>query len=247
MRDLRKVREESLVRLTHPQLYGLLALGALSLFLTGLFGYYLGLGTQTAVEADLGASSTSLIPSDVEGESVAQLLALARERQVAGEPLVLDYHELLPETVSARPKRVIPASKAQKEVLEEQQRELDPEKNVTEIQENAPDSEEYNMGGVDSGVDVPPDSSDSGEQAKAEETRKYTLQVSSFQDKSQADSLIDELKRKGFESFRVEADVNGVVWYRVRVGKFEARASAEAEMERLAVVRGDLRPMVTVQ
>ena len=57
---------------------------------------------------------------------------------------------------------------------------------------------------------------------------RYTLQVASYPDKDGAEQDVKKLKQSGFAAFIVSADVPGKgVWYRVRLGSFSNKASAE--------------------
>lgn len=72
----------------------------------------------------------------------------------------------------------------------------------------------------------------------------FTVQVSSYQEAGVADKLVRQLMAQGFSAYRVEADVNGQKWYRVRVGSFESQDKAEKEMQRLKAARSELKPMI---
>jgi DedD protein len=73
---------------------------------------------------------------------------------------------------------------------------------------------------------------------KAEAKIRYTLQLSSFQDKGEAQTFLDDLKAAGFEATLTEANVDGKgTFYRVRLGSYrslEAANDAKAELERTA-------------
>lgn len=60
--------------------------------------------------------------------------------------------------------------------------------------------------------------------AKAKEAKKlpkYTLQLSSFQERSEADAFFQKLTDAGYTPYIVEASVKGKgTWYRVRLGSF---------------------------
>jgi cell division septation protein DedD len=75
-----------------------------------------------------------------------------------------------------------------------------------------------------------------GESADAGSTR-FTLQLSSFQDREEADAFLAMLKEAGFQAYVVEADVGGKgTFYRVRIGSYrsmEAANDARAELERV--------------
>jgi len=69
-----------------------------------------------------------------------------------------------------------------------------------------------------------------GGNAKAEAPlARYTLQVSAFQDRSEAQALVDSLRKKGHNPYLTSSVVPGRGrWHRVRIGRFDARGAAEA-------------------
>jgi len=57
---------------------------------------------------------------------------------------------------------------------------------------------------------------------------RYTLQTASYQDRSIADQDVKTMKQNGFAAFVVSSEIPGKgTWYRVRVGSFANRGSAE--------------------
>lgn len=64
---------------------------------------------------------------------------------------------------------------------------------------------------------------------------RFTLQLSSFRERAEADSFYDKLKTAGFDPYIVEAEVAGKgMWYRVRLGhysSYEAAIKAKKEFE----------------
>lgn len=65
---------------------------------------------------------------------------------------------------------------------------------------------------------------------------RFTLQLSSFQDKSEAEAFLSATKAAGFQPYLTEADVSGKgTFYRVRLGSYrslEAANDAKAEYEK---------------
>lgn len=72
----------------------------------------------------------------------------------------------------------------------------------------------------------------------------FTVQVSSHPEPGLADRQVRQLIAQGFPAYRVEAEVNGQRWYRVRVGTFTSQEAAEKEMQRLRAARSELKPMI---
>jgi cell division septation protein DedD len=72
------------------------------------------------------------------------------------------------------------------------------------------------------------------EDAKA----RFTLQLSSFQDKAEAEAFLSTMRSAGFQAYVTEADVGGKgTFYRVRLGSYrslEAANDAKAEYEKAA-------------
>ena len=56
---------------------------------------------------------------------------------------------------------------------------------------------------------------------------KYTVQISSYQTEDEAKTHAKKLMDKGFNAFYLEADISGKKWYRVSVGLFSTKASAD--------------------
>ena len=63
--------------------------------------------------------------------------------------------------------------------------------------------------------------------------KPWAIGVSSFTTKSKAVTLKKELIAGGYNTYMTEATVKGRLWYRVRVGFFETRAQAQAEMKHI--------------
>ena len=73
------------------------------------------------------------------------------------------------------------------------------------------------------------------EPAKEEKTR-YTLQLSSFQDKAEAEAYLAKMKEQGFQAQITQAEVEGKgTFYRVRMGTYrslDAATTAKADFEK---------------
>ncbi len=58
---------------------------------------------------------------------------------------------------------------------------------------------------------------------------KYTLQVASYRDESEADAFAIALRDRGHDAFTIQADIEGRgIFHRVRIGPFETGREAEA-------------------
>jgi len=72
----------------------------------------------------------------------------------------------------------------------------------------------------------------------AVDARRFTLQLSSFQDKSEAEAFLAATKSAGYQAYVTEADVSGKgTFYRVRLGSYrslDAANDAKAEYEKAA-------------
>ena len=81
------------------------------------------------------------------------------------------------------------------------------------------------------------DKSDKDKPEKSEKVR-YTLQLSSFQDKGEAQAFLDSLRSAGYQAYLTEAEVDGKgTFYRIRYGKYgslDAATDAKAEIEKAA-------------
>jgi cell division protein FtsN len=61
------------------------------------------------------------------------------------------------------------------------------------------------------------------------------LQLSSFQERSEAEAFLAQVKEAGFSPFITEGTVNGTKFYRVRMGSYrsmEAANDAKSEIEK---------------
>lgn len=61
----------------------------------------------------------------------------------------------------------------------------------------------------------------------------WTVQVNAFPDERSAQNLVEKLKAKGYDAYRVPTSVKGRTWYRVRVGRLSTRQEARELQENL--------------
>ena len=80
--------------------------------------------------------------------------------------------------------------------------------------------------------------SDDKPKKKKDDGASFTLQVSSFQDKGEAEALLSTVRASGFQAYLTSAEVDGKgTFYRVRIGKYgsmDAANDAKAEFEKTA-------------
>ncbi len=81
----------------------------------------------------------------------------------------------------------------------------------------------------------PPQKPSMASKSKARPSVKtYTIQAASVKNVRDADRLVAELKKNGFHAYRAIGKVPGKgIWYRVRVGKYQSRASARRTLNKL--------------
>jgi cell division protein FtsN len=76
---------------------------------------------------------------------------------------------------------------------------------------------------------------------------RFTLQLSSFQDRAEAEAFLGSMKSAGYQPYLTEADVTGRgTFYRVRLGSFrsvEAANDAKAEYEKAAKKSAQVMPL----
>ena len=70
---------------------------------------------------------------------------------------------------------------------------------------------------------------------KPEKKSRFALQLSSFQDKAEAQAYLEQVKANGLAAYVTEADVDGKTFYRVRVGKYasiDAASDAKVDIDK---------------
>jgi len=76
---------------------------------------------------------------------------------------------------------------------------------------------------------------------------RYTLQIASYQEKGMAEDDIKKMKQRGYSAFMVTSDLQGKgTWYRVRLGSFSNKASAEKLQKELRAKEG-ISPFITIE
>lgn len=62
---------------------------------------------------------------------------------------------------------------------------------------------------------------------------KYTVQVASYATEAEAKGHATRLNDKGFSAFYIPAEVNGKMWYRVSIGRFDDQKTATAHRKEI--------------
>ncbi len=76
---------------------------------------------------------------------------------------------------------------------------------------------------------------------------RYTLQISSYQEKQMAAEDVKKMKQRGYSAFVVTSQLEGKgTWYRVRVGSFSNKAAAEKLQKELRAKAG-VSPFITIE
>ena len=86
--------------------------------------------------------------------------------------------------------------------------------------------------------------SDDKKSEKTDEKKpKYTLQLSSFQDRAEAQTYLESIKSSGYQAYVTEGSVDGKQYFRVRMGSYrsmdsanEAKAELEQSIKKSAIV-----------
>jgi cell division septation protein DedD len=75
----------------------------------------------------------------------------------------------------------------------------------------------------------------------------YTVQVSSHQEKTAAEDEVKKMKQHGYAAFIVSSELPGKgTWYRVRLGSFSNKASAE-KLEKEVREKAGVSPIVVIE
>jgi cell division septation protein DedD len=89
----------------------------------------------------------------------------------------------------------------------------------------------------DSKPEAKADAKPDAKKSDGEKKQRFTLQLSSFQDKGEAEAFLASIKDSGFPAFLAEGDVDGKQYFRVRLGSYrslDAANDAKAEFEKAA-------------
>ena len=76
---------------------------------------------------------------------------------------------------------------------------------------------------------------------------RYTIQIAAYPEREMADEEVKGMKKRGYAAFIVSSEVpEKGTWYRVRLGSFSNKASAEKLMNELRAKEG-LNPFITIE
>jgi cell division protein FtsN len=84
-------------------------------------------------------------------------------------------------------------------------------------------------------------------QSSSDAKVRYTLQLASYPEKEAADGDVKKMKQRGYAAFIVAADVPGKgTWYRVRLGSFSNKNTAE-KLQKQIVAKEGLSPIIVME
>jgi len=113
-----------------------------------------------------------------------------------------------------------------------------PERSTAARADSAQDARDRSSEAREGKRDDRSDGKSEGKSSKSEGKVRFTLQLSSFQDRGEAEAFLGSVKASGFQAYLTEADIAGKgTFYRVRLGSFrslEAASDAKAEYEKSA-------------
>lgn len=67
-------------------------------------------------------------------------------------------------------------------------------------------------------------------------TGLYTVQVSAWLDRQKAETQAQRIRNAGKDAYIDQTSINGVTWYRVRIGRYQTRQEAEEEARRFQLL-----------
>lgn len=118
------------------------------------------------------------------------------------------------------------SKKGQKSPFPEALEELEPITPEEDAASGVPDSSKEN--GITSDTPDAPGTSD---------TVGFTIQVTSVKSAEKARQLLEQLIQKGYPAYTVKSEVEGQVWYRLRMGYYKTSDDAEKTMSKLRLTR----------
>lgn len=205
MRDVHKLKEKYELSLDTRQIMSLTLVGLIAL--GGVFVLGVAVGKKLSSE-----------------DKVAQPVDLLSQIDAKSEPKLTYQEELTKETPKppkpapappepVKPVEVVEAPKPPTPTPSEPNEEPVPTRTAPPVEHDAGDLKEA-IARAQRPVEASPDGS-------------WTLQLSAYQDKAEADRFASDLRGKGYAPYVVEAHVAGKgTWYRVRMGRFPSKDAA---------------------
>ena len=202
MRDVHKLKEKYELSLDTRQIMSLTLVGLIAL--GGVF--VLGV----AVGKKLGADDKMTPPADL----LSQIDAKAEPKLTYQDELTKEPpRPPKPTPPAPPPEPVKPVEAAVAPPAEQPKEEPVPTRTAGPVEHDAGDLKEA-IARAQRPVEATPDGN-------------WTLQLSAYQDKAEADRFASDLRGKGYAPFVVEAHVPGKgTWYRVRMGRFPSKDAA---------------------
>ena len=177
-----------------------------------------------------GALTGTAAPSDVD-KAIADI-----EKARVADP----RPEVIKPEPKPEPKPVAKIDPPKPEIVSKPEPKIDPPK--AELKPDPapvakPDKDKH-----DKVAKVDPDKADAKPEKKAkkhgdplDDSSKFTLQLSSFQDKGEADTFLASVKASGYGAYVTAADVDGKTFYRIRLGTYrsiDAANDAKSDFEK---------------
>jgi len=166
------------------------------------------------LEAGNGTTFQGALRGDPKPAAVdAKIAAMAEDRRPASG--------VRPPTADKKPEEPKPATDKKVEDKKPEVADKKPDDKKPEVADKKPDDKKLD---------------DKKLEKKPEEKKpRYTLQLSSFQDKGEADSYMQSIKSAGFSAFVTEGEVDGKQYFRVRLGSYrslDAANDAKSDFEK---------------
>ena len=131
-------------------------------------------------------------------------------------------------TARGRVEEELRETKKAEKVVKAESKEVSRERKLPARQELAAISKRAEDRPPEAGKKLPPTEGEAKQSGKP-----WTVQVNAFPDEKTAKTWVERLKDKGYNAYLSESRVQGRLWYRVRVGRFDSREEAEKTQESL--------------
>ena len=215
MRDLKRIQQDQQYWLSRGQLTAL-AVTTLSVAVLGFFvGLMVGRRAEPAPVVELTAR---LVEPEVEQDALMDLLARVEQAAARQTPQAEAAPLSYPERLVA-------------EEVEPPEAEPEPEPEPEPVLVE-PASEML--------AEVPPEEPEPAEDEKVftPTTEGWSVQVAAYTSAGEADERVAILRAQDLDAWRAEALVKGRTWYRVRVGSYEDRDTAQESARDLSKTLG---------